>query len=89
MREYGYSSMSKWLWQDHTKPEFVDGRRRGLASYLGLLCSIPRMTALTDFKLFLGIADGGVYERSHVFQVRRRCSALSSVCVYHDPSSAV
>lgn len=56
------------LFQDHTKPEFVDGRRRGLASYMSALCSIPRMTALKDFTQFVGLADDGLYERSCLFQ---------------------
>ncbi len=60
------------LFQDHTKPEFVDGRRRALAQYLSLLCAIPRMTSLGDFCLFLGISEG-VYERSVIIQVPTRC----------------
>ena len=36
-----------------------------LVVYLSLLRSIPRMTSLSDFTVFLGFADG-VYERSQV-----------------------
>jgi hypothetical protein len=34
------------LFQDHTKPEFVDGRRRGLATYLRCVLSPLRVCQL-------------------------------------------
>ena len=56
------------LSQDHTKPEFVEGRRLALSTYLGVLCGVTGMTGQSELKLFLGI-DDAVFERSVVFQV--------------------